>query len=682
MSTNIGSLVTYLSADVTGMRTGMRSAIRQVNTYVAAANKGASAAAASVVTIGAAVASMAAISVYSFATFDDKMTKSTALLLDATEEQKRAMADMAQQVSMKGRASANELADAYMLMGSTGLNAAQQMALLPLVEKFSRAGALDMATANTVLIDTVNALGLSTKNTSDLLRSATRVSDVLVKANIVASGTVNDFATALTKRAISAMRLYKVSLEEGVAVLAAFAKQGIKGAIAGRYFDIMLREITNKNIKFRDSWEQMGIKVFDTAGKLRPIADIILDFENALGGLDDESKTVAMSMLGLSSKSQHAVKSMIGFSEVIRKFNQDMEEATNSTEIIAEKGMQSLAAKTTKAVNGMIVLTQMVGESISAFLYLKDILDGVNWGLEKLTSFKGLGDSLKTENITGKIPENTGILSFIEDFATAGKFWYGPEETGEMLHITRTKKELADLEAYRKDAMAKRAQQEKELADEAAKRIEVQTQEQKNEEKRLVRRMSLQEKMMFYMKKELEYAVKFADVELDIEVSEAAKMAYKKEELEYAFKSRQAQDQITKNTLKEMSERNDIVKSFMTDKQKELALTKQLLATEEAIKSVQDKKLAEDLVTDAVALKAELERMRLDKLKPKGSPQSIRVGSSQAVEMMVNQANNRGTEIAYAKQSATSLKKVEGYQAKLVALAQAKTESVEGLPLD
>ena len=55
-----------------------------------------------------------------------------------------------------------------------------------------------------------------------------RVSDVLVRANTLANATVQQFSTALTSKAGAALKSFNKDVEEGVAVLAAMADQGIK----------------------------------------------------------------------------------------------------------------------------------------------------------------------------------------------------------------------------------------------------------------------------------------------------------------------------------------------------------------------------------------------------------------------------------------------------------------------
>ena len=164
--------------------------------------------------------------------FEDKRNQSLAIM-QTTEEQQRRMAQASRQVAIESRVSASESAEAFFFLASAGLDAEQSISALPQVTKFAQAGMFDMALATDLATDSQSALGLTVKDAEQNLTNLTRVTDVLVKANTLANASVQQFAEALTTKSGSALKVTNKSIEEGVAVLSAFADRGVKGAEAG-----------------------------------------------------------------------------------------------------------------------------------------------------------------------------------------------------------------------------------------------------------------------------------------------------------------------------------------------------------------------------------------------------------------------------------------------------------------
>jgi TP901 family phage tail tape measure protein len=178
-----------------------------------------------------ALAKGAVESVQAFTKFEDKMTQSLAIMQTTTAQQEQ-MARVAREVATETTISATQSAEAYFYLASAGLDAEQSMSALPQVAKFAQAGMFDMATATDLATDAQSALGLTVKDAQQNLMNLTRVTDVLVKANTLANATVQQFSEALTNKAGSALKVTNKSIEEGVAVLSAFADRGVKGAEA------------------------------------------------------------------------------------------------------------------------------------------------------------------------------------------------------------------------------------------------------------------------------------------------------------------------------------------------------------------------------------------------------------------------------------------------------------------
>jgi TP901 family phage tail tape measure protein len=294
------------------------------------------------------IVGIASASVLAFSQFDDAMTKSTAIMGTLTQSMRDDLERAARDVGKTTTFSAKEAADAYYFLASAGLDAASAVKALPVVAQFAQAGAFDLARATDLLTDAQSALGLTIRDDAVAnMENMVQVSDVLVKANTLANASVSQFSESLTNKGAAALRLVNKNMEEGVAVLAAFADQGIKGTEAGEKLNIVLRDLQTQSIKHGDAFAKMGISVYDSAGNMRNMADIVGDLEKALMGMSDEQKRSTLMMLGFQDRSVSAIATLLGFSENIRGYESALKQAGGTTQEVADKQLQSFQAQMT-----------------------------------------------------------------------------------------------------------------------------------------------------------------------------------------------------------------------------------------------------------------------------------------------------------------------------------------------
>jgi TP901 family phage tail tape measure protein len=295
---------------------------------------------------GAAIGGFAAVSVKAFADFDAALTKSTAIMGNMSDEMRTKMSNTARDVAKATTFSASQAAEAYFFLASAGLDAESSIAALPQVARFAQAGMFDMALATDLLTDAQSALGMVIKGDSLAnLEEMTRLSDVLVKANTLANASVQQFSEALTTKAGAALKAVNKDVTEGVAVLAAFADQGIKGAAAGTQFSIIMRDLTTKAIQNKNAFAAAGISVFDTAGNMNNLGDIIGDLEGALAGMSDETQKATLLQLGFSDKSLASLTALLGTSDAIKTYEASLRSASGFTNDVAGKQLDTFNAQ-------------------------------------------------------------------------------------------------------------------------------------------------------------------------------------------------------------------------------------------------------------------------------------------------------------------------------------------------
>lgn len=317
--------------------------------------------------ITAPLVAVGTTAIVSFGNFDQAMTNSLAIMGDVSTEMRDRMAVAARQaaVAVDGNApSATAAAEAYFFLASAGKNAEQSIALLPPVTQFAKAGNFDLALATDLLTDAQSALRLSSKDVATDQENLVRVSDVLVKANTLANASVQQFSESLTNKAGNAMAQLHIEIESGVAVLAAWADQGVKGQVAGERFGIVTRDLTKIHREHKDELDRLGIAVFDASGNFRNMSDIIVDLENATRGMSDEQVGATLATLGFQNRSIQATQSLIGLSGKIKEYEINLRSAGGITAEVAEKQMASLWSRLELLKNRFINSAAAIAEQM------------------------------------------------------------------------------------------------------------------------------------------------------------------------------------------------------------------------------------------------------------------------------------------------------------------------------
>ncbi len=274
--------------------------------------------------------------------FNQAMLSSLAIMGDVSNMMQRRMTRAAFDAAAATKFASKDIADSYFFLASAGLKAEAQIAALPLVAKFAQAGMFDMRLATDLLTDAQSALGLTVQDAQENLKNMTRVADVLVRANTLANASVQQFSEALTKKAAAAARFLNIEVEETVAVLAAFADQGLKSSDAGTAFNIVLRELTTKSQTNAKAFREAGVRVFDYEGRLHSLSDVIGDLETSMAGLAPRQKKMLLLQLGFQDKSSVFIQTLIGMSQRIAEYKEELDKAGGTTEKVADKQLTKL----------------------------------------------------------------------------------------------------------------------------------------------------------------------------------------------------------------------------------------------------------------------------------------------------------------------------------------------------
>lgn len=326
------------------------------------------------------IAAFGGAAVKAFADFDSAMTESVAIMDGVTSDVRKEMEAAAKSVSQELTTTSKEAAESYFFLASAGLDAQQSIKALPQVAKFAQAGMFDMAKATDLATDAQSALGLTVDDASQNMRNLTRVTDTLVKANTLANASVQQFSEALTNRAAAALRAANKDIEEGVAVLAAFADQGMKGQRAGEQLARILRILSQEAAKNRDLFQDLGL--IDASGNLASMSDIIKVLTREMKGLSDAEKSAKLEQLGFTARVQSAIKPLLGTADAIKEYEKGLKNAGGITEQVANKQLKSLTAQFNILWNTVVNAGQAIGASISETFDIKGLVKSLQTSIQ------------------------------------------------------------------------------------------------------------------------------------------------------------------------------------------------------------------------------------------------------------------------------------------------------------
>lgn len=400
----LGRLVVRVVTDATQYHTTMRGLHGPIGQFISSVT---ALGRTLTTTLSLPLAAIAATSVRAFARFDDAMTRSLAVMgntassmrrdfdsiidganrtagafpMAGTSPVRQQMEETAFGISRRSITSPRELAQAYYYLGTAGYDASRAMSVLPDVERFAVAGMMDMNKATELLIGAQNALGLASQDEVVNLRNLTRVMDTLTAGGIMALGTVEELSEALTNRSAAAMRSTGIEIEEGVAILAAYAEQNIRGRLAGNQLAIMLRELQVAAITSSEAWQRNRVAVFSIDGSMKPIADIVRQLELRMEGMSAIERRVFLMQLGLTQRSIGALMPLIGKSEAIRGYQAALENVEGTTRRIAEFQLTSFTNQMKILWNNITEVGIGIGQNLAPWIGKLNILimDGISW---------------------------------------------------------------------------------------------------------------------------------------------------------------------------------------------------------------------------------------------------------------------------------------------------------------
>ena len=298
---------------------------------------------------GVAVAGKTVVdSVKTYVEFEDAVTKAGSKFkdLDVTSAEYNQTLEKlqasAREVGALTKFSAVDSANALDKMAMAGLTSEQSMGMLMGTTNLAAAVGLDLTSAVDMATDAMGAFNLVSEDQDQISANMNRIADVVAKTTNMANLDMNMWFESV-KMGASTFTSLGGTIEEFSAYAGTLANAGIKGGMAGNALKNIMLNLSAPAKVGADALKELGISVFDASGRMKPITEIMKQFENNLAGVADDRKAALLKdIFGKDQISSFNVLLSAG-SKNLAEFTKTLENSGGTAETIAGAQMKSFA---------------------------------------------------------------------------------------------------------------------------------------------------------------------------------------------------------------------------------------------------------------------------------------------------------------------------------------------------
>lgn len=320
---------------------------------------------------------------------------------ELSKDKLKDLSDQLLEVGTRNAVPLEQIPKAFSRIISAGLDVNQSMAALEPTLRAAKAGFTD--------IETVAGAGISVMMSSG--KEINRVYDVLFETVKEGNAEFKDIARYLPK-VVPLARSIGYELESTAGAYASLttklsaeqsstALEGIMRTLSNA--DVAMGKIDAKTGKYVSGFRAVGINIFDSAGKIRPLIDIVKDLNKQMDGLTDAEKVQKLSKLGFDQSTA------LGFGTLMQDI-QGLEKATNATYGAQNSLNKAYMDSLTPMEQWQVIQNNIKGAMIKLG---EKVLPMVTGALEKLTPvFQWIFQNIDAITIVlGSLATAFGILT-------------------------------------------------------------------------------------------------------------------------------------------------------------------------------------------------------------------------------------------------------------------------------
>lgn len=296
--------------------------------------------------------------------------------------------DEAKRLGAETAFSASQAAEGFNILAQSGLNASEQIATMENVLNLAAAGSLNLESAASYVTGAV-------KGFNDEMANSGYYADLMAKGASLANTDVNLFGVAMSDAAAS-MNSYNQSAEETALALLRLAEQNVTGAEAATALNRAMMDLYTPTAKAGQKLDELGVSAYDlTTGAARPLSDVLADLEQAMAGMDDQTKNATKNIIFSTFGLQAFNKMTVSSTEKVDELRKGLQEAGGAAAQMAETQLDNL--------QGRLTIMGSAAEALGIAFYEvfeKELSRGVQAGTNALTRMQkavtsgGLGESL------------------------------------------------------------------------------------------------------------------------------------------------------------------------------------------------------------------------------------------------------------------------------------------------
>lgn len=298
---------------------------------------------------------------------------SVSAISGATGEEFNKLKEKAKEMGASTKFTATEAANAMYYMSLAGWKTEDMLNGLEGIMYLAAASGEDLATVSDIVTDGLTAMGYAASD-------STKMADVFAKTVTNSNTDVAGLGEAMEYTGSIAGAL-KLDMEDVSLALGLMANSGVKASQAGTSLRAILQRLSTDTSGARTSLENMGVKIFDSTGKMRDFGDIIADLRIKFSNLSDEQKTnIAKTVAGTTA--------MSGFLAIVNSSDADFNKLRGNLEN-ASGAAKNMADTMQNNVKGQMTLlkSQLEGIAIKLSEHVIPILRKLLTQVQKLLTW-------------------------------------------------------------------------------------------------------------------------------------------------------------------------------------------------------------------------------------------------------------------------------------------------------
>lgn len=328
----------------------------------------------------------------------------------ATGEQMTQLTAKAQEMGAKTKFTATQSAEAFKYMGMAGWDAEAMLAGIEPIMNLAAASGEDLGTVSDIVTDSMTAFGMTANDTGDYV-------DILAQAARKSNTDVSMMGESFKYAAPVAGAMGYTASDTAIA-LGLMANAGIKGSQAGTSLRRALSNLASPSTTTASAMAKYGISLTDSAGQMKSLQELMIDFRSNLGGLSEAEQTAAASDLFGTNAMAGMLAIINAEDEAFNSLIHDIENSSGVASTMADVMMNNLQGSITLLSSAFDGVQMALGERLSPYIQgAVDTLTAAMPGLTEAinTTFDGIDEAFATEGLSGVATE---IGNIIGDIAT------------------------------------------------------------------------------------------------------------------------------------------------------------------------------------------------------------------------------------------------------------------------